>query len=62
MPVFEKKYIYCLWDDTLASKEAFFAEDVMNLRLNVEHNDNDYKMCYDLVVTKCNRSKVKRLV
>ena len=43
MPVFEKKYIYCLWDDTLASKEAFFAEDVMNLRLNVEHNDNDYR-------------------
>ena len=43
MSVFDKKYIHCLWDDMLASKEVFFAEDVMSLRLNVEHNNNSYK-------------------
>lgn len=43
MPVFEKKYIYCLWDDTLASKEAFFADDVVDLHDIVKYNVLDYK-------------------
>ena len=28
MSVFDKKYIHCLWDDMLAGKEVFFADDV----------------------------------
>lgn len=32
MPVFEKKYIYCLWDDSLEDKEAFFSDDLVNLQ------------------------------
>ena len=43
MPVFEKKYIYCLWDDTLAGKEVFFADDVVNLHSIVKYNVFDYK-------------------
>ena len=43
MPVFEKKYIYCLWDDMLAGKEVFFADDVVNLHDIVKYNVLDYK-------------------
>lgn len=43
MPVFEKKYIHCLWDDMLAGKEVFFADDVVNLHDIVKYNVLDYK-------------------
>ena len=43
MPVFEKKYIYCLWDDMLAGKEVFFDDDVVNLHDIVKYNVLDYK-------------------
>ena len=42
MPVFEKKYIYCLWDDMLAGKEVFFADDAVNLHDIVKYNVLDY--------------------
>lgn len=43
MPAFEERYIYCSWDDILASKEVFFADDVVNLHSIVKYNVSDYK-------------------
>ena len=43
MSVFDKKYIHCLWDDMLAGKEVFFADDVVNLHDIVKYNVLDYK-------------------
>ena len=43
MPAFEEKYIYRSWDDILAGKEIFFADDVVNLQSIVKYNVSDYK-------------------
>ena len=43
MPAFEEKYIYCSWDDILAGKEVFFADDVVNLHSIIKYNVSDYK-------------------
>ena len=43
MSLFDKKYIHCLWDDMLAGKEVFFADDVVNLHDIVKYNVLDYK-------------------
>lgn len=39
---FEKKYVYCFWDDKLEGKKAFVANSIGVLKDNVEQNDDDW--------------------
>lgn len=43
MPELDKIYIHCLWEDMLADKEVFFADDIERLRDVVKNNRDDYK-------------------
>lgn len=38
MPVFEKRYVHFMDDKSLEGVEGFFADDIANLVLSVEHN------------------------
>ena len=60
MPIFEKRYVNFMWDDSLENVEGFFGDTIDKLRANVEFNvrtwygkiksaDNKspYIFCYD---------------
>ena len=38
MPIFEKRYVNFMWDDSLENVEGFFADTIANLRMSVEFN------------------------
>ena len=38
MPIFEKRYVHFMWDDSLENVEGFFADTIANLRMSVEFN------------------------
>lgn len=38
MPIFEKRYVNFMWDDSLENVEGFFGDTIANLRMSVEFN------------------------
>lgn len=38
MPIFEKRYVHFMWDDSLENVEGFFGDTIANLRMSVEFN------------------------
>ena len=47
MELFDKKYVYFMWDDSLEGKEGFFADDISVLaaRVNGHHTKAYGKVC-----------------
>lgn len=44
MKLFNKKFVYFMWDDELTDKECFVADNIYDLMHNVDVNDKKYKV------------------
>lgn len=43
MELFDKKFVYFMWDDTLRGKECFYDDDIDGLMQTVRNNATDFK-------------------
>ncbi len=43
MDLFDKKFVYFMWDDELEAREGFFADYIGDLEDYVNSNYTDYK-------------------
>ena len=67
MPKFDKRFIHCVWDESLKEKRCFLADSIVELQERVEsnntkflytvvkqyHGDYPFQVSYDLVFTFC---------
>ena len=47
MELFDKKFVYFMWDDNLRGKECFYDDDIESLMRTVNKNDTDFKGCLE---------------
>jgi hypothetical protein len=47
MELFDKKFVYFMWDESLRGKECFYDDDIDELRNTVNENDTDFKDCLE---------------
>lgn len=47
MELFDKKFVYFMWDDELRGKECFYDDNIDGLRKSVDENDTDFKGCLE---------------
>lgn len=47
MELFDKKFVYFMWDDELKGKECFYDDNIEGLRDTVNKNKTDFKSCLE---------------
>lgn len=47
MELFDKKFVYFMWDDELRGKECFYDDDIAELRKSVDENEAGFKGCLE---------------
>lgn len=47
MELFDKRFVYFMWDDNLRGKECFYDDDIAGLRDTVNANDTSFKGCLE---------------
>lgn len=45
MDLFDKKFVYCVWDEELRGKECFYDDDIAALIQSVNENKTDFRGC-----------------
>ena len=47
MELFDKKFVYFMWDDELRGKECFYDDEIDGLRKTVDANNTSFKSCLE---------------
>lgn len=47
MELFDKEFVYFMWDDELRGKECFYDDDIAELMQSVNENKTDFKGCLE---------------